>query len=145
MTTRNTATPRLFALILALLPLAACATSPRLSDDCAANAMCRARAAEPALLAASHGMADRQGDILALHPSDAPAIGFADHKDACDAGDAARCEGYALMGTFPKARAVISRAFFIFPSDVASAGVEPFIQITTCRVSSTERSGALSR
>jgi hypothetical protein len=74
--------------------------------------MCATRAAEPALLAASHGMADRQGDILALHPTDAPVIGFADHKDACDAGDAARCEGYALMGTFPKARAMIVQQFF---------------------------------
>jgi hypothetical protein len=109
MTAEKFTPPRLFALLLALLPLAACTTT--LKDDCAANVMCAARAAEPALLAASHGVADRQGDILALHPTDAPAVGFADQKAACDAGDAARCEGYALMGTFPKARAIIVQQF----------------------------------
>ena len=111
MTAKKFTPPRLFALILALLPLAACVTSPKPGDDCAANAMCAARAAEPALLAASHGLADRQSDILALHPADAPAVGFADQKAACDAGDAERCEGYALMGTFPKARAIIVQQF----------------------------------
>ena len=100
----------LFA-IAALLPLAACALHPPLDEDCAKNAMCAARAAEPALVAASHGLAERQGDTLILHPADAPAIPFTDHKAACAAHEVDNCDGYALMASVPRARALVVQQF----------------------------------
>lgn len=103
---------RRFALAaMALLPLAACVTAPASKEGCAANFLCAARAAEPELISASRGLAEREGEILILHPTGAPIIGFADHRTACDTGDVDKCDGYALMGTFPKARAIVVQQF----------------------------------
>jgi hypothetical protein len=102
---------RLALAAMALLPLAACATLSAPKEGCAANALCAARAAEPDLISASHGLAERQGDILAVHPANAPIVGLADHKAACDNGDADKCEAYALVGNFPKARALVVQQF----------------------------------
>jgi hypothetical protein len=99
--------------IAALAPLAACAIlrPPPLDQDCAKNAMCAARAAEPAVIARARLLAERQGDTLILHPADAPAIPFTDHKAACDAHEVANCDGYALMANVPRARALVVQQF----------------------------------
>ncbi|MBN9546493.1 MAG: hypothetical protein J0I19_13555 [Alphaproteobacteria bacterium] len=102
------ALPLLFLLVFA----AACTTGPQLSDDCAANALCAARAAEPPLILAAKDLAERKGDDLFLKPRNAPPITFTDHKAACDTGDADRCDGFAFMGAFPKPGALVVQQFF---------------------------------
>ena len=64
------------AFLLLLLPLAACAGKPALPEDCAANAMCAARSAEPAQL--SPGQAERHGDQLVLFPTQGQKVTFTD-------------------------------------------------------------------
>jgi hypothetical protein len=100
----------IFALA-ALLTLAACANRPQLSQDCAQNAMCAARASEAAFIAASNGQVQRIGATLTLHPRSAAAIAFTDHQAACDAHDVHNCDGYALMGVFPRAGALVVQKF----------------------------------
>jgi hypothetical protein len=102
---------RALLVVVLILPLAACALHPPLDQDCAANAMCAARASEPALIAASHGLATRDGDTLALHPTGTIALNFTDHKPACDRGDTSNCDGYALMASVPRARALVVQQF----------------------------------
>ena len=98
--------------IAALAPLAACALlQPPLDEDCAKNAMCAARAAEPAQIRASRGLAERGGDTLILHLADSPAIRFTDHKAACAAHEVDNCDGYALMASVPRARALVVQQF----------------------------------
>jgi len=100
-------------LLLAILIFAAaCTTGPKLPDDCAANALCAARAAEPPLILAAKDLAERKGDDLLLKPSGAPPITFTDHKAACDNGDADHCDGFAFMGAFAKPRAMVVQQFF---------------------------------
>lgn len=101
-----------FPALIVLLILAGCVRQPPLSNDCAQNAMCAARADEPALIAESNGLAERRGDTLILHPKSASAISFSDHKAACVAHDVHTCDGYALMGAFPRARALVVQKFF---------------------------------
>ena len=104
---------RLAFAALALLPLAACAThQPVLDADCAANALCAARAAEPALIAQAPALAERKNDTLILHPASATVISFTDSKTACDAGNADNCQGYALMDVVPRAHALVVQQFF---------------------------------
>jgi hypothetical protein len=97
--------------IAMLWPLAACALHPPLDQDCAGDAQCAARAGEPALIAASHGLAERDGDTLVLHPTGTPALRFTDHKAACSQADANNCDGYALMGSFARGHALVVRQF----------------------------------
>lgn len=112
MTGKILATPRRILLaIAALLPLAACALHPPLDADCAKNAMCAARAAEPARISDSRGLAERDGDTLILHPADSPAIRFTDHKAACAAHEVDNCDGYALMASVPRSRALVVQQF----------------------------------
>ncbi len=101
-----------FLALAALLTLAACANRPQLSQECAQNAMCAARAGEAAFITASQGQAQRTAAALILHPKSAPAMVFTDHQAACDAGDVQSCDGYALMGVFPRARALVVQKFF---------------------------------
>lgn len=87
---------RLGAAFLALSALSACAgLSGR--AQCLQNAMCAARLAEPAVLAASDGRAQRQDDTLILKPTSAPAIVMTDRKQACEAALVDACQGFALM------------------------------------------------
>lgn len=102
------AVPLFFVLLFA----AACASGPKLADDCAANALCAARAAEPALILAAKDQAERKGDDLLLKPRNAPPVTFTDHKAACDRGDAEHCDGFAFMGAFAKSRALVVQQFF---------------------------------
>jgi hypothetical protein len=98
--------------IAALAPLAACALlQPPLDSDCAKNAMCAARAAEPALIKASRGLAERDGDTLILHPAGTAPLRLTDHKAACAAHEVDNCDGYALMASVPRARALVVQQF----------------------------------
>ena len=83
-------------LLAVLLLASACATGPG-ADDCAANAFCSARRAEPRALADARGLAGRKGDVLFLHPKAAPELSFPDHRAACEAHDVDACERYALQ------------------------------------------------
>jgi hypothetical protein len=79
--------------------------------DCAANAMCAARAAEPAAIDAARGLALRQGDDLVLHPANTAAFTLTDRKAACDAADTVQCQGYALMQFHARAHALVVQRF----------------------------------
>jgi hypothetical protein len=104
---------RLALPLLSLLVFAAaCTSDPRLADDCAANALCAARAGEPALILAVKDLAERRGDDLLLRPRTAPPITFTDHKAACDTDDADHCNAFAFMGAFAKPRALVVQQFF---------------------------------
>ena len=97
--------------LLAPFFVAACVTRPPLDADCAANAMCAARAAEPAILAATHGGAVRHQDDLVLHPRSAPQLHLTDDMASCAQADVKDCIGYALMAWVPRSRAWIVQQF----------------------------------
>jgi hypothetical protein len=99
-------------LLCLLLFAAACTTGPKLADDCAANALCAARAAEPPLIQAAQDRVERRGDDLLLRPRSGPSITFTDHKAACERDDADHCDGFAFMGAFAKPRALVVQQFF---------------------------------
>lgn len=102
----------LIPLLSMLLFAAACTSGPPLPDECTANALCAARAAEPALILAAKDLAERKGDDLLLRPRNGSPIIFTDHKAACDASDADRCDGFAFMGAFTQPRALVVQQFF---------------------------------
>ncbi len=97
----------LFAL---LLLLSACVTAPS-TDDCAANALCAARRAEPSAIATARGFATREGDTLTIRPAAAPAFSFLDHTAACEAHNVEACESYALMLASPASHALVVQQF----------------------------------
>ena len=99
------------AILFPLLFLAACATHPPLDAECAANAMCAARAAEPAVIAATHGAAARREDDLVLHPKNAPPLHLTDDMASCAQADIRNCVGYALMAAVPRAQAWVAQQF----------------------------------
>jgi hypothetical protein len=108
---------RRLLLILAPLLLAACATHPPLDAECAANAMCAARAAEPAILAAAHGAAVRHEDDLILNPHGGPPLHLTDDMASCAQADENNCVGYALMAAVPRSHAWVAQRFVYEGSD----------------------------
>jgi hypothetical protein len=103
------------ALLILLLPLAACAGRTALPPDCAANAMCAARSAEPQQLLP--GLAERHGDQLVLFPTEGQKVTFTDHLKACDDGVVESCIGFALIDKSDRARAFIVQQFYYEGSD----------------------------
>src|SRR5689334_12701570 len=101
---------RIFILLAPFL-VAACVTHPPLDAECAANAMCAARAAEPAILAATHGDAMRHDDDLVLHPHSAPPLHLTDDMASCAQADEKNCVGYALMAAVPRSHAWVAQQF----------------------------------
>ena len=101
--------PLLLALPASLLLSGCISHAP--DADCAANAMCAARAAEPAAIDDAHSLARREGDDLILHPAGTAAITLTDHKAACDAGDTVQCQGFALMQFHRRAHALVVQRF----------------------------------
>lgn len=93
-----------------LLLLSACVTAPS-TDDCAANALCSARRAEPRALSDARGLAIRDGDTLTIRPAAAPAFSFLDHTAACEAHNVEVCDSYALMLASPAAHALVVQQF----------------------------------
>ena len=73
--------------------------------------MCAARAAEPALLAVTHGTVVRHEDELILHPQHAPPLHLADDMASCAQADANNCVGYALMAAVPRSHAWVAQQF----------------------------------
>jgi hypothetical protein len=102
---------RRLLILLAPVFLAACATHPPLDAECAANAMCAARAAEPAIIAATHGAVARHEDELVLKPQKAPALRLTDDMASCAQADIRNCVGYALMAAVPRAQAWVAQQF----------------------------------
>ena len=102
---------RRFFILLALLSLGACATRPLPDAECAANAMCAARAAEPAILPVTQGTAMRNEDDLILRPQRAPPLHLTDDMASCAQADADNCVGYALMAAVPRAHAWVAQQF----------------------------------
>jgi len=102
---------RHFFILLALLVLSACVTPPVPDAECAANAMCAARAAEPPILAATHGAATRRQDDLTLRPGNAPPLRLTDDMASCAQADADNCVGYALMASLPRSHAWVAQQF----------------------------------
>jgi hypothetical protein len=93
-----------------LLLLSACVTAPS-TDDCAANALCAARRAEPSAIATARGFAEREGDTLTIRPTSAPAFSFLDHTAACEAHNVEVCDSYALMLANTPAHALVVQQF----------------------------------
>lgn len=102
---------RRLLIILAPLLLAACVNHPPLDAQCAANALCAARAAEPAILAAARGAVVRHQDDLILHPRGTPPLHLTDDMASCAQADANNCVGYALMAAVPRAHAFVAQQF----------------------------------
>jgi hypothetical protein len=98
------------ALLILLLPLAACVGKTALPADCAANVMCAARSAEPEQL--SPGQAERNGDQLVLFPAQGQKVTFTDHLKACDDGVVETCIGFALMDKSDRGGAFIVQQFY---------------------------------
>jgi len=73
--------------------------------------MCAARAAEPAILAATHGDAMRHDDDLVLHPHSAPPLHLTDDMASCAQADEKNCVGYALMAAVPRSHAWVAQQF----------------------------------
>jgi len=101
--------------LILLLPLAACAGKPMLPADCAANAMCAARSAEPEQLAP--GLAERHGDQLVLFPAQGQKVTFTDHLKACDDHVVETCIGFALIDKSDRAGAFVVQQFYYEGSD----------------------------
>jgi hypothetical protein len=99
-----------FPLFALLLLVSACTTMPA-NDECAANAFCSARRAEPRALADARGLAERKGDVLTIHPTATPAFRFTDHTAACEAHDVKACDSYALMASNSAAHALVVQQF----------------------------------
>ena len=73
--------------------------------------MCAARAAEPAILAATRGAAVRHDDDLILTPHGAPPLHLTDDMASCAQADEKNCVGYALMAAVPRSHAWVAQQF----------------------------------
>lgn len=100
---------RFTLLLLLMLPLAACVTA-KTESNCAENAFCAARSAEPKFLRT--GSAERRSDTLLLAPSRGKKLEFIDKAQACRNGDADHCIQFVLLANEPRARAFVVGEFY---------------------------------